>query len=354
MLRESLAMSTAVNQKRKPLLPPEERFWQRYSPNHEFPTAGVTSFFVHGLILGALVLGGIWYLSARDSDNRKPPSMDVVQVAGGGDGFEGAGGEPGLPGDAGSKTEVVPNSLPNIAEAISDPTLKDAPKLEFDIPEIGPMDPKTDVDSLLSDVGKEADTQAKKEAQKPASIKMPGTGNPKGVGGKGGTGGGPGRGTKGSGLGLGGPGGRKASKAEIYAWRWRFDLTGSGKEHAQKYLAMGVTVAILAPTGKYLFVGDLRRRPVDLQPGNLEKFKDAVKWQNTKPESLQALARELQLPFVPAQVIILLPRDREERMAAEELRYAEKMGRGPQQIQATWFDFRLRDGVFEPVVIMQQ
>jgi len=30
-------------------LPPEERFWQHYSPHHEAPLAGVGSFTLHGL-----------------------------------------------------------------------------------------------------------------------------------------------------------------------------------------------------------------------------------------------------------------------------------------------------------------
>src|SRR5437016_12516859 len=103
-------MSTAAKEKPKPLLPPDEKFWQRYSPHHEFPLAGVTSFFIHGLVLGILVLAALWYMFQRDSDSYKPPSMDVVQVSGGGDAFgEGAGGEPGLPGEP--RAEVTPSPL---------------------------------------------------------------------------------------------------------------------------------------------------------------------------------------------------------------------------------------------------
>lgn len=341
----------------KSILPPDEKFWERYSPHHELPLASMTSFFMHGLVIGIMVLGAFWYLFERESDSHKPPSMDVVQLVGGGDGSEGASGEPGLPGEAAPREFTpTPMSTPTEVPSEANANLKEAQAAEFIIPEVGPMEPKSNVEDLLAELGKDAANQAKKEAvpQKPATIVMPGTGKPKGVGGLGGTGGGPGRGSQGTGTGVGGfPGGRKATKAEIYAWRWRFDLTGSGKEHAEKYLAMGVTVALRGPTGNYLFVGDLRRRPVDLTPGNLAKFKDAVKWQNTKPESLHALAKELQLPFVPDQVIILLPRDREEKMAAEEMRYAQKTGRPAQQIQATMFDFRLRDGVYEPIVLQQ-
>jgi hypothetical protein len=352
-------MSTAVKDEKTSLLPPDEKFWERYSPHHELPLAGVTSFFIHGLVIGIMVLAAFWYLFQRDSESNKPPSMDMVQVAGGGDAFAGKGGEPGLPGDNPMPTEFVPSPMTNVKETLPnlDTNLKDAPPMELDIPEVRHPDAKQDVESVLAKMEKEAAEQAKKDntpVQKPRKLVTPGTGNPKGAGGQGGSGGGLGKGTKGSGLGSGGPGGRKATKAEIYAWRWRFDLTGSGKDHANKLAAFGVTLAIPTAEGKYLFIQDLRRRPVDLQPGNIERFKDAVKWKNSEPGSLRDLAKELQLRFVPTVVIMLLPQDREEKMAAEEMRFAQKMGRPPQQIQATWFDFRLRDGVYEPVAFRQE
>lgn len=349
-------MSTTT-QKRVPLVPPDEKFWQRYSPHHEFPLASMTSFFVHGIIYGVLVLAGVLYMMRRESDTYKPPSLDVCVLQGGG-GDEGKGAEPGLPGDSQPMNDVVSAPVSRAVDTATDTPIqfKEAPKLDIAIPEVGTTEVKDDLENQLAKVEQEASNQAKKEAApKPPKIAMPGTRNPTGQGGLGGSGGGLGKGTKGTGLGpAGGPGGRPATKAEIYAWRWRFDLTGGGKEHVEKYLAMGVTVAVLAPDGKYLFLGDLRRRPVERTPGNIAKFKDAVMWQNTKLESLVALSKELQLGFVPQQVIMLLPREREERMAAAELEYAQKTGRPPQQIQATWFDFRLRDGAYEPVVLTQQ
>src|SRR5207302_10748926 len=93
-------MSTTTQPMPSPLVPPDEKFWTRYSPHHELSLAGMTSFFIHALVIGLMTLAAFWYLFQRESETNKPPSMDVVQVAGGGDGFEGLGGEPGLPGDA--------------------------------------------------------------------------------------------------------------------------------------------------------------------------------------------------------------------------------------------------------------
>ena len=67
-----------------------------------------------------------------------------------------------------------------------------------------------------------------------------------------------------------------------------------------------------------------------------------------------ALAKEIQLSFVPARVFLLLSKDREEKMAQEEAEFARRQGRDPNSIRATWFDFRLQDGAYEPVVIRQE
>jgi hypothetical protein len=358
-------MSSAVKDKKTPLLPPEEKFWERYSPHHELPLAGVTSFFIHGLVIGIMVLAAFWYLFQRDSESNKPPSMDMVQVAGGGDAFEGKGGEPGLPGDNQVPTEFVPSPMTNVKETLpdSDTNLKDVPPMVLDIPEVSHPDAKQDVESVLAKMEKEAGEQAAKKntpAQQPR--KAAGSGNPKGIGAKGGSGGGPGGGNKGSGLGAGGPGGPK-TKAEIYAARWQFNLSGLGKDHVAKYLAMGVKVGVLASDGKYLFIEDLHRRPVVLAPGVLPSAKNVVMWGNNLRESVERLADELKLPFVPSTayahvnlpaVVIFLPKEREQNLADEEMRYAQKMGRRPEQILATLFDFRLRDGHYEPVVIGQK
>src|SRR5262249_17774289 len=80
--------------KRLPKLP-EERFWKRYSPHHEFPLSFSTSTFLHLLILGLLVLifvKGILFFT----QNRSLP-VDPVRIAIGGgggnkDGVEGGSG----------------------------------------------------------------------------------------------------------------------------------------------------------------------------------------------------------------------------------------------------------------------
>jgi hypothetical protein len=291
-------------------------------------------------------------------------------IEGGGTGFEGLGGEPGSPGapDAGSRTEQVVPLPDQPAEPRAQSLLpKEAPP-ELDIPLLDDGTPPVDNELAIEliKIAKQADEEVRKAmdlpkappSAKPAPRKIgsPGTGNPKGQGGQGGTGGGPGMGAKqGSGVGTGGPGGRpNATKQEVFAWRWRFDLSGDGKEHARKLAAMGVTLAIPDGRGGFFVVTDLNRRPVELKKDSLVAFKEAVKWYNQKPESLQGLAREFQLKFVPQYVVLLLPKEREEKMAAEEAEYAREQRRDLTKIQATWFDFRLRHGMYDPAVIKQE
>ncbi len=242
-------MSTTARYDKKPILPPEEKFWQRYSPHHELPLAGATSFFLHGLVLGTMALAAVWVMFQRDSESNKPVSIDVVTFTGSGDGSEGAGGEPGGPGEPARLTEFTPGAVaePREISPETSANLKDAAPAEFAIPEV--VQRSDELESMLANLEKDAAQQANKTPpSKPAKIAMPKTGNPKGRGGLGGAGDGPGKGSKGTGIGLGGVSGRKATTAEIYAWRWRFDLRGGGKEHVDKYVAMGVTVALRART----------------------------------------------------------------------------------------------------------
>src|SRR5262245_35551203 len=136
-------MSTAAK-KNTPLQPPDERFWQRYSPHHELPLAGMTSVFVHGLIVGGMALAGFLLLLARESESNRPPSMDLVQLT---PGSEGAGAEPGSPGEAGqAQTEAVPTQVTKVTEIVPDAKLQDARPESFTIPEFS-FDAKEDIDA---------------------------------------------------------------------------------------------------------------------------------------------------------------------------------------------------------------
>jgi hypothetical protein len=352
---------------RKPLVPPEERFWKRYSPHYELPLASATALFAHGLIIGVLAIGGLAVLFAANLEPTRPANMDTLLVENLGlPGLPGGDGAPGAPGDPDG--DNVPFGPPGGDERQVDsgppdsddlPTLPDA-GLDKLILQNAPT-ARDDLGAQLATIGKDAENRSKT----PDRPKV--TGVAKSGSGTGGSGGKGLKGNRGQG-GTGKPGGggqmgfgTKATEQEIKARRWQFDLSGEPKIHADKIDKTGVILGVPDPKAgnmdprmaPLLLITDVKRRPAAMMPAGANQFADAVKWYNTRPESIQGLAQELRLPFVPRCFILLLPKEREAKMAAEEARYAAQKGHDINKITMTLFDFRLQNGTYEPVVIAQ-
>src|SRR3954447_22063245 len=84
-------MSTATAPEKKPttpepLIPPDEKFWQRYSPHGEAPLSLAGSVSLHLLLGGGLVLFGV-YLAALFFRDRSSVPVEPVRLK-----FEGGGG----------------------------------------------------------------------------------------------------------------------------------------------------------------------------------------------------------------------------------------------------------------------
>src|SRR4051812_35770950 len=74
----------------RPVVPPEEQFWKRYSPQHEFPLSGVIAVTLYGLLAVAgfvLILVVFPYLFP----NEDPLPIEAVAMEGGGGGTGGTG-----------------------------------------------------------------------------------------------------------------------------------------------------------------------------------------------------------------------------------------------------------------------
>lgn len=369
-------MSAGTTRERSaaPLIPPEERFWQRYSPRHEFPLSTVASILVHAVVFGSVALAGYLMTLRWESDAPRPPSMDVVMLEGDGTGLEGfgGGGVPGLPGaPVPGRTEIGggdPDEPMAKDSLVPPPKLPAAPSFDLTLdPATSGVEADPALAEQLAKLAEAADAKVK-EAMRIASEpkELPGvrtgkkgtggTGTPGGEGGRGGKGPiGPGRGSGvGAGTGSGGFG-RKATRQEILAFRWRFDFQEAlGKAHAEKLAAIGMVVGFQDPRGQFLIIRDLKERPARFRAENPAKYRDAVKWYSASPQSVAALAQELGMPFAPQFFVLLLPRDREEKLAAAERAYAESQGRDPRRIRATWFDFVPSGSGFEPVVLRQE
>lgn len=349
---------------KKPLIPPDPSTWERYSPHYEAPLAGATSLFLHGAVIGIFVIGGLaFFVSAREEAAR-PPKMDVVMIEDGGGGLEGLSGEAGAPGAPGGgvgrpkRTEQV-GSLQNapLQPDRNTPRLLKDEQIELPaglvIEGVAPLDPQLTIE--LAKLSKDATEHASKDAVPPGVGSDPkksgvgGTRNPKGKGGLGGPGDGPGVGKK-SGPGTGKGFGGVLTKQQKFARRWNFNVGSTSKEHVDILIALGVKLALQDPKGQIVFVTDLKRRPAEWMPGKLPDLAKTVAWGNGKPDSLQGLAHELQLPFVPKLALMLLPSDREDSMARAEELAANSMRRSLPMVRKTWFEFRLRNGTYEPVV----
>src|SRR5438876_2516983 len=78
------------------LLPPEERFWQRYSPHNEFPLSGIGAITIY-VLLGLLMVAGI-HLNPFGSKDR-PLAWDTMPAIEGEDPNATGPGDSGPPGD---------------------------------------------------------------------------------------------------------------------------------------------------------------------------------------------------------------------------------------------------------------
>src|SRR5947208_2316746 len=78
------------------IAPPEEAFWIRYSPHHEMPLSGVSSFALHAYVIGILIIIGLGLIQIDKT--LKPIPLDAVRVnlGGGGGSKSGVGEGPGI------------------------------------------------------------------------------------------------------------------------------------------------------------------------------------------------------------------------------------------------------------------
>jgi hypothetical protein len=351
---------------RHPEQPPEEAFWQRYSPHHEFPLSTVTTAAVCGLAVALVFVASVVVGMSRHDERRKPAEMDVVEIAGGG-GAEGPG-----PQGAGLDASGKEGKAENVS---THQTRRESPKEEkvaalknpvkaliLKLPPDTRPEPKdtSSNDAIFAQLSEEAkkmeakarqDVERAMQAAGPKGSKNPGAG--------GGTGGGAGKGSgvkQGPGSGTGATG-RVLTKRQRRELRWRIDFSGTGEEHLAKLKALHITLAI--PTGQpYRFwVVDLTRTPLVGKIADLSQQKDKIKWFNTRQESLQALSvalrkHGLRLPGVPPYVVIFLPPAMEQEMIQLEHDYR---GLEEDQIELTEFEIQRRpDGSFGPVVVAQR
>jgi hypothetical protein len=317
-------------------LPPEERFWKRYSPHHEFPLSSATSIGLHALILFLLILAGwVAYKLGMGSENR-PPEVGSLYV------------EPG----GGSRTGVEGNKGEGARTLVEDPVTREQaappPVPAVKTPEVGPPDglklhpPEKPGTRPLPLSGQQLEKLFDQLGD--AARDRLGNGEPAAPGRRPGKNSGPG----GNGE---GPGSKAAQrKARVLRWSMTFN-TQSGDDYLRQLKDVrpggGAILAIPAGPGQFEVIRDLSQRPAVGRVEDLAEIK-RIFWTDEKPDSVAGLARSLGIK-APAYFVAFFPRELEEELV--RLERAKANGAREEDIEETHFEVvRSGDG-YEPRVV---
>jgi hypothetical protein len=323
-------MSTAAPEKtsRNVLrVPPDERFWRRYSPHHELPLSSASSVALHLLVVGLAALACMIPFF-----NQEPRSMELSSVTfgdGGGqpDGADGSRGKAGNPADQ----QNLPNEKAPFQDKVPDvsPTL-DARPLVPPLPDLHEPNPDRTISEIDRVLG---------EPKRPPTGPNGNRGRDKEP-------------AKGDGPGI--PGGNNlenVTKERFQRWTIAFN-TRDGQDYVKQLRGLGAILAIKLPDdpAKARVYRDLSA-PAKGEVEELESIR-RIQWLDEKPESVHALCRALGIRPEPKSVIAYLPLSLEEKLLRLELEYAK--GKSEKEIIETLFEVKTRgDGRYEPVVVRQ-
>lgn len=374
-LLQSQIMSQAEATKkpaRANIILPFENFWRCYAAHLELYTAIACATALHALVLGFLVVLGLFGSWFGYEQAYSPPLMDVVEITGGG-GTGGVNFGPGAGissrgGKGKKKIEIAKSNQPKDTKTKQQPVnsqqkLKAVEKKKLQVAEIPSEQRTPEEEKLFIEIQKKAKEDldnAKAEVAKSMGVsanKLSSAGTVN-VGGSPGSGGGfgGGRGTGvGSAVGPGrgrDPNGRLLTRTEKRERRWLIDFSGTGPEHLKKLEALNITLALPTANPRFFRLVDFSGPQPTFKKDTLNGYTKRVKWFNQHKRSLRELAKVLRLRFVPKYVVIFLPEAMEHEMARLEVNYR---GVPEDQINFTWFEIKQRDdGSYGPVVVAQR
>jgi hypothetical protein len=305
-----------------PKLPPEEQFWQRYSPHHEAPLSWAGSFMLHVLVIGSLVLFGIYLASALFGSNRSLPVEPVRLALGGGGGKpSGVGGGKGIghgPEDVGpASEEKLPGQDDNTPKR---PALNPIEKKQIS----EKFDPASAryIQESNSDAARAYARMEEGLRKRLADGLQPGHGK-----GGPGSGGGKDRG-KGTGEGAGtGPGKATLTQREKRMLRWHMRFTANtGPEYLAQLRGLGAILGIPVNEGgktEFWIVRDLHPPAKLLKNEDLSKIQ-RIYWWDDKPESAADIMRALggeAASLRPGRFVAFMPEKLEKELFEMERRY---------------------------------
>jgi hypothetical protein len=316
-------------------LPPEERFWKRYSPHHEFPLSSATSAALHVLVL-ALLLAIAWVAVKLGAGEESRPIPVTAVYVGGGDGREkggpgpGSGGETSLPEDRATNPEAG------------------KPAAGVELPDLNPGQAAPPPPTFTDKNGRPMPAAAGKALKALDALErdaqdklMRGLGDSKDKGGPGAGGGDrPGLGpNKGPGD---GPGTGKLTRRQQRQLRWHMTFTTqSGEDYLRQLggIRPGSGAILAVPVGekRYRVLRDLGQRPATGEVEDLARLKQ-ICWVDDRPESVAGLARALGIPTPPAFIALFPPKLEEHLADLEKARLEQDFpGRTEDDIDETHF-----------------
>lgn len=329
------------------LTPPDEQFWQRYSPHHEFPLSTVTSVALHVLVIALMLIGGWMLLKLGWKDPAEGVPIEAVQMGGGGGSEKGEGGGPGVEGEPPPAEVVDPAAQPD-KNPLPPVAIKDVNPEQFD-PVVAPRvidDDGRPVVNPAADVMK-----GLKSLKEGTRTKIFGPLAGKGRGGEG-EGGGLDKG-KDTGTGRGeGDGKITARQKRVLRWVMLFN-TQNGADYARQLAALGAILAFPNPrdANEYLVIRDLAARPITANVEDLSLI-NRIFWVDEKRQSVDALARALGIEPMPPHFVAFFPEALEVKLLQLELKYENKP---EDRIDETKYEIRrTAGGGYEPRVVSQR
>lgn len=334
------------------LVPPEERFWQRYSPHGELPLSGASSLALHLLFFGLLVFAAwLAYKMFGGAERSVPVEAVRLELDGGGGGSKfGEGDAPGGPrpqemgrdetGEAKRTSETKMKQLDLTAEPSKDMTIK------FD----------EDAARYIRKSDTAASRAMEKLAKANVQLRLTDRGTPgRGQGGSG-SGGGKGIG-KGPDTGDGrGQGSGKLTKREKRMLRWTllFDARNGGAYVAQ-LRGLGAILAVPVregpPANEYRLIRDLRPGHATLLNEDVYKL-NKIRWFDDNPRSVADVMSVLgvRLSALPSHFIAFMPEELENKLLELELARLKKNHPNltEDDIKETTFDLLRKGNKFEP------
>lgn len=306
----------------KPFFPPEEQFWQRYSPEYEAPISSVSSVVLHILLFALLIALSLGLLNF--TRNTEPIGVTMVDVDAD---FDTPTSESGAqPGGSGPQVVEKRDNQPNFEDLEE---LPKAPAVRVSVAEL-PLDLRDDP-ALQQAIT--ADTEAVKRLEGlekslreqlfAGVAKAPGAPGPPG---------GKGQGKEGSGAGV-----SKKTGTRVMRWTMKFN-TADGFDYLRQLRAMKAILAFPQANGR-IVTYDLSKVPPTPETGDLRKI-NRMYWIDNSPESMRGIAVALKMRFLPNQMIAFFPEELERRLLGAELDYMDRTygRRDEDAIHQTFFD----------------